>query len=187
MDPKKEQLIVVVWAGLGRESVGAAELELIQQALLERFGVKGSESPASIARTLADHGARLEHPEILEADVRWRESKMFALFSPEELNLATLEDATAWVEKVGALQRQFESEKNPVAVEQLRTRVLQIRVELEAVATSPRVTNEQRELAAEVADWLMIWLQNPGIFADWLGLRRVTPDFLNRFEPQKST
>ena len=51
---------------MDKEVVGASELEFIRETILERFGT--SVSPASIARALADHGARLGHPEILQTD-----------------------------------------------------------------------------------------------------------------------
>ena len=54
----KHDLIIEVWEYLDCESVGARELEQIQQALGERFGAGALQSPASIARTVADEGDR---------------------------------------------------------------------------------------------------------------------------------
>ena len=173
----KEQLIVDVWTQTGKESVGAEELELIQRALLERFGAEGRESPAAIARTLADHGARLEHPQILEADLRWRERNVFSLFTSEELNLTSIDAAIEWIEKLGALEPQPE----------LRRLVLRLKTELELVAARTRIPENEREIAGEVAQWLAIWLQNQTIFAEWLDLRRASPEFRQKFVPQKST
>ena len=167
----KEQLILDVWDEIGKESVGAAELDLIQQALVERLGNQGRESPAAIARALADQGVRLRHPEILEADVRWREREVFSVFSPEELNFTTIEAALAWIEKLGALPPEFDARKF----------VLPLKAELELAAKSMRVALPERLIAAEVAHWLTVWLQNPPIFADWLTLRRQSPEFRERF------
>jgi hypothetical protein len=167
----KEQLIIDLWTGLGKESVGAADLDLIQQTLLERLGTQGRESPASIARTLADHGARLQHPEILETDVRWREREVLAGFLSEELNFQTIEAAAEWIERLGALGPQPE----------LRRFVMEVKTELELFASSKRVSQSERDIAAEVAHWLTVWLQNPPIFADWLTLRRQSPEFRERF------
>lgn len=158
----KEQLILKVWAETGNDSAGAAELNLIQQKLVERFGIQGRESPASIARTLADRGVRLKHPEILEADARWREREVVALFSLDELNFATIGEASAWIEKLGNL---------PPSPE-MRVVVLQMKAELRSVAASKQVPSSERDVADEVAQWLTVWLQNPAIFADWLALRR---------------
>ena len=169
----REQLILDLWADMGKESAGAAEIELIRQALLDRLGAQGRESPASVARILADHGVGLKHPEILEADVRWRERQEFALFTPEELNFTSIEAAVAWIEKLSDLPAEPE----------VRRLVLQIKGELELLAASLVVMDNQRELAAEVAQWLTIWLQNPSIFADWLSLRRESEEFRARFKP----
>ncbi len=167
----KEQLILDIWAGVGDESAGAAELELIQEKLLEQSNTQVRESPASIARTLADHGVRLRHPEILEADLRWRESREIALFAPEELNFTTIESAAAWVEKLSALEPRPE----------LRSLVLQVKTELGLVATSKQISVREKQMATEIAEWLTVWLLNPPIFSDWLALRRQSPDFLQRF------
>jgi hypothetical protein len=166
----KDELILEIWAGVDNESAGAAELELIQEKLLEKSGIPISESPASIARTLADHGVRLRHPEILEADLRWREQVL--LFTSEELNFPNIDAAIAFVEKLAA---------SPHGA-QLRSFVLQLKVELEAVAKSMRVALPDRLIAIEVAHWLTVWLQNPAIFGDWLVLRRESSEFRERFE-----
>jgi hypothetical protein len=169
----REQLILEVWGETGLETAGAPELELIQQALLEKFGAQGRESPASIARMLADNGVRLKHPEVLDADVRWREREMFAPFSNEELNFTTIEAALAWIEKVTAL---------PPEDAGLRRFVVQIKTELEALAGSKKISLREREVAGEVAHWLTVWLQNPSIFGDWLSLRRQSAEYRERFD-----
>lgn len=165
----KDELILEIWAGVENESAGAAELELIQEKLLEKSNVSVPESPASIARTLADHGVRLRHPEILEADLRWREQA--SLFASEELNFPNIDSAIAFVEKLAALPH------GP----QLRSFVAQLKAELESVAKSMGVALPDRLVAVEVAHWLSVWLQNPAIFSDWLALRRESAEFRERF------
>jgi len=171
----KELLIIDVWKPLDREVVGAAELELIRETIIQRFGT--SVSPASIARALADHGARLGHPEILQADVRWREHN--SLFTPEDLTFGTLEAATALMEKIESLRRRFADEE--LMLEHLLLEVRRIKSELDLMASSEKVGN--KHLAEELAQWLTVWLQNPQIFPEWLALRRATPEFQQRFEP----
>jgi hypothetical protein len=166
-----DQFIIDWWTENGNESAGAVELQQLQQALVERFGVHGRQSPAAIARTLADNGARLKHPEVLEADVRWREREQVSLFTSEELNFTSIDAAVAWVEKLAGLPQGSE----------LRTFVLQLKTELELVAKSMLVSLPDRLIAIEVAHWLTVWLQNPEIFADWLALRRESAEFRERF------
>ena len=166
MNRTKELLIIDAWKPLDTEVVGAAELESIRETIANRFGT--DVSPASIARALADHGARLGHPEILQADVRWRESNL--LLTPEDLTLETLESATALMDRIESLRQQLESDKPKV--EQLYQQVRQLKSELELMPTS---------LGQELAQWLAIWLQNPQIFSDWLALRRDTAEFRAQF------
>lgn len=161
----RDAFIVDLWERMETEVVGAAELRLIQDAVAERFGTVAIVSPASIARLLADSGARLGHPEILQADMQWRESRL--TFTAEDLALTDIASATALMERINS-----ESSKESVR---------QLKAELEALAKSVRADQKRRELANEVAQWLTIWLQNPTIFAEWLDLRRSTPDFRARF------
>ena len=164
----KEQFVIEVWEAMGGEVVGAAELGLIQDALAERFG--SAMSPASLARVLADHGARLGHPEILQADARWREKQ--SLFIAEDLDFANLEAAIRLINKVETLRQEFELDAT--MRERLRQAVRSLKTELDSLAPN-------QPLAAEVAHWLSVWLQNPSIFAEWLALRQNTPEFRESF------
>ena len=148
----KQQVIIELWEQTGKQSAGASELDLIQQALLARFGAGVVESPASIARTLADHGVPLQHPGVLEADLRWRQGQMTALFSPEELNLETLEAAISLIEKIENLHRQFENS----ALENLRQSVLQMKIETRNVSRQRKDGEEAstRARSRAVADSL---------------------------------
>jgi hypothetical protein len=166
----KKQVIIELWKETGKQTAGAPELELLQQGLSARFGVP--ESPASIARTLADHGVTLRHPEILEADQRWRHARMTALFSPDELNIGTIEAATALIQKIERLRLEFGADEG--LIESLRQSVRRMKGELELMREQP--------LARELAQWLTVWLQNPQIFEEWLALRRSTAEFRERFE-----
>ncbi|HJP91018.1 MAG TPA: hypothetical protein VJ875_03630 [Pyrinomonadaceae bacterium] len=165
----KEQFVIETWKRIGKDVVGAAELELISRSVIEQFGTPMS--PALIARTLADEGARLGHPEILGAYLTWREG--VSLFTPDDLTFGTLDAANALIEKIERLQ------DDPSAREHLRQSVLQIKTELELLASNRNTVN--KDLAEEVAQWLTVWLQNPQIFPEWLSLRRAAPDFCERF------
>jgi hypothetical protein len=68
----KRDLMIEVWEHLDCESVGASELKEIEHVVRERFGAGAVESPARVARLLADEGAELRHAEVLEMDARER-------------------------------------------------------------------------------------------------------------------
>ncbi len=164
----REQFIVDVWERLGAEIVGASELGLIEDAVMERFG--SAISPASIARVLAEHGAPLGHPEILQADASWRQKQL--LFTAEDLEVTNIEAALGLIKKVEYLRQQFEND--PPMREHLRHAVRSLKSELDSLSSGSL-------LAAEVAEWLTVWLQNPQIFAEWLTLRQNTAEFRDRF------
>ena len=160
-------MIIQVWEQTGREIVGAGEISLIQDALVQRFGSESS--PASIARVLADHGARLGHPEILQTDVRWREGQH--VFTPDDLSFDSIASAFVFIHKLQQAHDQ------PA----LRQSVQQIKLELDYLATSSKAQGNRRAVAREVAQWLTVWLQNPQIFPEWLDLRRSTNEFRELF------
>ena len=171
----KEQFIIEFWDGIEKEVVSASELTIIEKAVVERFGT--ALSPASIARILADHGAQLGHPEILQADIRWREEHF--LFTPEQLEFANLEAANALLNRIEELRLQLEN--NATMLDRLRQTVRQLKTDIDFLAGSSRAGQKRRELAREVAQWLIVWLQNPQIFAEWLALRQNTVEFRERF------
>src|SRR5688572_29683008 len=65
--------IVNLWLELNRPPVDTQFLENVQRQFAQS-SEDPALSPAKVARLLADEGAELRHPEIIEADVRWRES-----------------------------------------------------------------------------------------------------------------
>jgi len=48
-------------------------------------------------------------------------------------------------------------------------------------AKSKIVAAGEREEAREISQWLMVWLQAPDLFSDWLELRRRSPEFRRKF------
>src|SRR6266496_3492698 len=72
----KRHLIVAVWNRLGTSSIGKSELSEIQRSINSQFGPEAGGSPAAIARVLADEGAELRHPEVIEFDACWRQAKI---------------------------------------------------------------------------------------------------------------
>ena len=170
MAATKDQVILEVWEKSDSEIVRASDLTLIQDALIQRFG--SDSSPASIARVLADHGARLGHPEILQADSRWRERQH--LFTPDDLAFDTIDDANAFIDKLEQFRQTHDQPS-------LRQSVQQIKQELDLLATLSTAPANRRKIARETAQWLTIWLQNPPIFREWLDLRRSTKEFEELF------
>lgn len=177
----KQRLILAEWQKLGVPRVGARELELIQHALIERLGEGGQESPASIARTLAESGAQLKHSEVLSCDARWRERRLYELFGPEDLSFVTLAAAQESMNKLVELERLFAAESDAQGAKLIRDFAVGLKRELLFVSRTNGRDEATRQIAKEVVQWLTVWLQNPLIFGDWLALRQRSPAFIERF------
>ena len=180
----KRDLIIEVWEALDCESVGASELEQIQSALLDRFGDGAVDSPASIARTLADEGAVLRHPEVLDFDTEWREQNLSDLISPNELNFSGLENAAESIKKLDTIRQRLDPQLEHQAVREL---VLKIKDELQAMARSRIVGERERLEADEIVRWLTVWLQEPELFEEWLSLRQRSSEYKADFDPRNQT
>ena len=171
----KSDLILETWESLNRSSAGADELLLIQQTLEKELGRDGVESPASIARTLADEGVPLSHPGVLEADSAWREGRINRLFRPEEFSWDSIEEALRSIAKLESLRQQLVSEGDEVGARSLAEYARELRSRLSRSSANSSI------LAAEVVQWLAIWLQTPDILTNWLALRRKSQDFARKF------
>ena len=190
----KQEFIVAQWLRLGGKAIGRRELRRIQRALHEKFGEGGVESPAKIARVLADEGAELRHPEVIEFDVKWREEKIEKETSEfkglerfRDAKPVRLHEAESLIKKLEQTRQSSERNENKVNVQRLREIAIDVRQAAETLANDSTLTQRQRDEQAEIAQWLAVWLQTPNLFDDWLDLRRRSPDFRNKFSMEKSS
>src|SRR5205085_10324109 len=108
----KRDLIIEVWERLDCETVGARELEEIIGAVRARFGAGAVESPAQVARLLADEGAELRHAEVLEADARWRARDPYEAMFRNVLKFADFAQAAASLKRRENLRPEFARKKD---------------------------------------------------------------------------
>lgn len=186
-------LIIEVWGALDCESVGARELEQIQQALQAKFGAGAFPSPAAIARTVADEGAVLRHPEVFECDLKWRKQKLEERSIQDALDFSNLSLAFDSVVKLEEQRLELHRgtgekgqgkrgiDNTTAESKKLRDIVIAAREELLLRTRSKILEENQRQEANEISEWLRVWLQAPELFSDWLDLRRRSPEFRQRF------
>src|SRR4051812_14121237 len=72
---RRHELVVSAWHTIGQISIGADELSTIQNAIADLVDEDQIPSPTTIARELAQEGAELRHPEVIECDAAWREAR----------------------------------------------------------------------------------------------------------------
>jgi hypothetical protein len=175
----KRDLIIEVWEALDCESVGARELEQIQQVLAERLGTGAVESPAAIARVVADEGAALRHPEVFECDLKWREQRLSV--TSNSLDFSSLKTALESFAEVESRRLEVAEQKDAAALQRLREVITAARQDSLLITRSKIVAEQQRAEAKEVSEWLRIWLIAPELFRDWLDLRMRSAEFRKRF------
>lgn len=177
---RKREFIEQLWERSNAKSVGEFELNQIQDAITREFGSRAVESPAWIARVLAEKGARLRHPEIIHADTNWRTRRLFELFGPDDLSFETLAEAELSLAKLEELRVAFARDSDVYGLERLRTIAVAWKEQLQLRSES-KTTREKRLVAREIAQWLTVWLQDAAVFANWLDLRQNSPEFLRDF------
>ena len=155
----KHDLMIEIWEDLDCESVGAQELEQIQQAIRLRFGEGAVESPAAIARALADEGAVLRHPEVLDCDTKWRVRQIFGALPLDQFSFSNLDEASESIRKLEYLRRKFEDESELVELRRLQQTALRFKQEAQLVSRSKVVAEKRRFEAREIAQWLTVWIQ----------------------------
>lgn len=174
----KRDLIIEIWEVLDSQSIGGAELEVIQKALCERFGTGAAESPAAIARTLAEEGATLRHPEVLTFDSQWREGRLEKIGI--EMRCSTIKEAIATVQELSARRKELLNEDH-VDAQLIKDFAVTLKQEAEALSRSAVLDLNERQIAREFSRWLTIWIQDPDLFDEWLKLRQRSPEFQDQF------
>jgi hypothetical protein len=177
------ELIIQAWERMERAPLGERELGEIQRLVHEQLGAD-DQSPAAIARVLADEGAELRHPEVIEFDARWREAKIESdsgnfrgletLLTGKPIRLSKAE---ALIRKLERLRRRGDEQSEKEA----RRLAVSGRQLAELLTKDAKLDKLQRAEQAEIAEWLKVWIQTPSLFADWLELRRRSPEFQKKF------
>jgi len=174
----KKDLIIQVWERLNCETLGAAELHLIQQAISETLGARAVDSPATIARVLADEGVPLRHPEVLDFDSEWR---LQAEAGFDDLDLSSLQKAPDNLKHLNSMRLASKQKGDDLAVWRIEQFVRDAVGDLRRLAANHAGSEIARREAKELSQWLSLWLQTPEIFADWLELRLGSADFRELF------
>jgi hypothetical protein len=184
----KRELIITAWDDLGRLEVGASELRKIQNSIREEFGAGAVESPAAIARVLADEGAELRHPQVIEFDARWREAKIkkeAKRFGRLEAYAAgrplRLQQAEAFIRKLEWLRNDSVRTGDKTEWKRAQKIAVDARQLAHSKARNRTLDQTTRAEQAEIAEWLAVWIQTPKLFAEWLELRRRSAEFREKF------
>ena len=174
--------MIEVWEKLDCESVGASEIEAIEEAVSARFGPAAVESPMSIARLLADEGAVLRHSELMSLWVeRYSEEIAEAALTARSIRLDSFDETLKTLQSVDNLRRKYKADGDREGEKNIRKGLLDAKKELLLSAKDRKLDEQTRRTKAEIAEWVTIWLQSPELFENWIGLRTSSSEFKQRF------
>ena len=180
----RNELIVARWKGLGRPALGASELTDIQAHLQKQLGKGAVESPAAIARVLADEGAELRHPEVIECDALWR-AEHIRNGTPQFAEIDSVQGAALTMKQAEDLIQKLEEKRaqsDPGDLQSLRSIAIEAKETAQRNARRKSLDLTKRAEQQEIAEWLGVWIKTPSLFADWLELRRRSAEFREKFQ-----
>lgn len=171
----KKRLILEAARAIGVQKWTPAEIDQLRRKLHADHGEAGKTGNDYIADVLKTMGWKVQLTEREEAEERFEEE--FA----DILHFKTLPDAEVSLTRLDELMRRFRAHGEAVAVQ----RVLEIarlgKRRAEMISHNRKVEPRKREEKKEIAEWFRIWLETPEAFFDWLDVRKVSPEFREKF------
>lgn len=163
----KHDLIIEVWEKLDCENVGRIEIEAIETVVRENYGDSPTDTPMRLARLLADEGAELRHSEILELDVERRTAKDELPLLSRPLDVSSKSKAVEAIQELDRARTRFLEAGKAKAFADLRKKAIAARDQCIEISGNRNKSNDARANAAEIAEWLSMWIQSPEIYTNW--------------------
>jgi hypothetical protein len=171
----KKEMILETARAMGIQRWTPAEIDQLRRKLLSEHGEEGKTGSDYIADVLKDMGWKMQLTEREEAEERFEEE------FEDILHFKTLKDAEVSLTRLDELLRRFKTHGELAAME----RVLEIarlgKRRAEMISHNRKVESQKREEKREISEWFRIWLETPDAFFDWLEVRKVAPEFREKF------
>ena len=164
-----------------REAMGevtAREIAIINEGLIAEFGEGGAMSPGQISYVLLEEKLPIRFDQILR--MMTHTEKYENIFSPL-IPMGSLAQAEDAISKIDEFWRKFKRLEDRTGVRFALEAAREARKLALENSTSPRVSAANRAVQAEVAAWVLVWLQTPALFPQWLDLRKRAADFIEKF------
>lgn len=173
-----EDLMIEVWEKLDCESVGAAEIEAIEEAVAGVFGSETVPAPMAIARTLADEGAVLRHSELMELHIRRFSERTYEADIDGLFDLSGPAAAISTFKRIERLRERYRESEDKRGLSLLRKAVIEKKEQLERATASDAAFGLWE---AELLRWFSIWMQTPDLIEDWVRMRARSAEYIANF------
>jgi hypothetical protein len=88
------------------------------------------------------------------------------------VRLGSFEELVASLLEMEAEYANAVANKDAARAAACRRAVIQAKDRARVISRNEKVDPEKRRQKAEMVEWLLVWLENPGIFATWVALRK---------------
>jgi len=85
----------------------------------------------------------------------------------------TFEELERSLIEMEAVYARAKQEGDMARAQLCRNTVIQAKEHARMASRSPKVAMEKRSEKEEMAEWMLVWLENPGVFPAWVKLRRM--------------
>jgi hypothetical protein len=174
----KKQVILEYCRTKRLERIGPEEIRALENELHSRLGPNLKTSPSYIARVLREAGKEVEYRD------RFSEPPMEEPYASRLRNLLQFHDfasAEASLRKLDEAYREYLEASDRTGTALVRSLLQKGKLRASSMAANPRVGPDKRAEKAEIATWFRIWLETPGLFFDWLELRKTSDQFREFF------
>jgi hypothetical protein len=143
-----------------------------------RLGPGARVSLSYVAATLRAGGWRVNYEDRFTATILPEPYAMPLQGLPHFHDLAAAEDS---LRQLDTIYREYLAADDRMGLRLIRSLVIKAKDRARAQAASARVSPRKRAEKLEVAEWFRVWLETPGLFTDWLELRKSSEEFRAQF------
>ena len=123
----------------------------------------------------------LRHSEIMSLFVERASDRPYDAAFRNVVNIDDLHSTERSIGDLENLRQKYSSENDKEGLSYIYETARQAKQTAALVSEQANVDSSVREINTEIRQWLIIWLQTPEIFDDWLALRKRSADFIERF------
>lgn len=172
----KKQIILDCYREKGYQKAGIEEIRALRAELQRRLGNRGATSLLYIATVLEGAGVKVHYAGSFPTMPEPYASRLKGV-----LHFHDLAVAEASLRNLDAAYREYLAARDHKGVSYARNVVLQGKQRAEQLARNRRVSEAKRREKQEIASWFRVWLETPGLFFDWLALRKQAQEYCELF------
>ena len=180
--PSKKRIISEYRQAHRLERAGLAEIQAIQAELRSQLGDSGRTSVSYITHVLRQSGTEVDVP--VADGGPWSDKTLPERYAAQlggVLQFGDLVTAEKSIRDLHAAYREYRARGDTAGMRLVRAIALKGRIRAGMLGASRRVSSGKRQEKQEIATWFRVWLQSPGLFEEWLELRKNSDEFKRTF------